>query len=37
MGTVYTEKETIHYILYTDLEVRDHDMPSFSLVRDSKG
>lgn len=37
MESVYIEKETICYILYTDSEVRDNDVPSFCLVRDSEG
>lgn len=37
METVYIEKESICYILYTDPEVKDHEVPSFCLVRDSEG
>lgn len=36
-GAIYIEKESTCYIFYTDLEVRGNAMPSFSLVRNSKG
>lgn len=37
MHIVYIEKQTICYILYTDSEVRDQDVPSFCLIRGSEG